>query len=122
MEEKRYIRTVDGNIIENNESGSRIIDILMNGDLVRIEYYSSRYKRRISRLFEVEVEGITNNREFIHLYNGHMDFLIANGNYLHQDLELKPVITAIFTVEKLESIKYNLFQPKLKCRKKETSL
>ena len=116
MEEKRYIRTVDGNIIENNESGSRIIDILMNGDLVKIEYYSSRYKRRISRLFEVE--GISNNREFIHLSNGLMDFLIANGNYLHQDLEREPVITAIFTVEKLESIKYNLFQPKLKYRKK----
>ena len=116
MEEKRYIRTVDGNIIENNESGSRIIDILMDGDLVRIEYYAPRYKRRISRLFEVE--SISNNREYIHLSNSHINFLIANGNYLLNDSELKPVITAIFTVEKLESIKYNLFQPNLKRRKK----
>ena len=114
MEERKYIRTVDGNIIENNELGLRIIDILMEGDLVRIEFYSPRQETRVERLFEVE--GISNGRHYIQLSNSHCNFLIVDGNYLPRDEELEPIITSIITVEKLESINHDLTQSQLKHR------
>ena len=112
MEEKRYVRNDDGDIVENNESGSQIINILMKGDLVRIEYYSLAHQRRISRLFEVD--DVIADGEYIQLSNAHCNFTIANGDFLPQYLELKPVIKSVITIEKLESVQCDLFQPKLK--------
>ena len=53
MEERKYIRTNDGDIIESNENGQRLFEILNNGDLLKIQFYSVRYGKRVTRLFEV---------------------------------------------------------------------
>ena len=105
MFEKKYLRTIDGNFVEDNESGLRIYDLLKLGDLVKIEFYSLRYKKRVVRLFEVEY--ISPDRYCINLVNAHCQFVLTDGKFNDIDMELLPVAISIMPVERLEDIEYN---------------
>lgn len=107
MEEKKYIRTLEGDIIEDNEQGLNIFDILENGDLIRIEYYSLRYGKRVIRLFQVEIT--VPDKHLMSFSNGYCSFSIYDKKF-HQDDKEKfdPVILSIITREKLAGIEQEL--------------
>lgn len=113
----KYIRLNNGKILSTNEIDKsidlqdakyceKIIDLLEVGDLVKIEYFSLRYSKRVNRLFEVDL--IQGDREIISLSNAHMDFIIEDGKFIEKYFEpVEPTIISIITKEKLESIEFN---------------
>lgn len=108
---KKYIRLDDGNIlfesindIKNIKTANNIIDLLEQGDFVRIEFLSLRETKKITRLFEVEY--VAPDRMYISLYNAHMNFTIYNGNFVED--EFTPVIKSLITNEKIKNIEYKL--------------
>lgn len=117
MKMHKYIRLNNGEILLTNEIDrsidlkdakycEKIIDLLEVGDLVKIEYFSLRYSKRVSRLFEVDL--IQGDRELISLSNAHMDFIIEDGKFIEKYFEpVEPTIISIITKEKLESIEFD---------------
>ena len=81
-----------------------IIDLIEEGDLLKIEYYSLRYEERVKRLFEVTYK----DERYMNLVNGKCDFMLVNGEFNKSDKELNPVIKSIVTKEQFESMKYSL--------------
>lgn len=117
MEDSKYVRLNDGEIIYGNSIDinsnvlkrcDNIIDLLEIGDLVTIEYFSPRANKRISRLFQVD--HIWGDRHFITLGNAHMSFSIMDNEFC--DEELNPIIMSIITKEKLDSIRYDFNEEK----------
>ena len=117
MKMHKYIRLNNGEILLTNEIDrsidlkdakycEKIIDLLEVRDLVKIEYFSLRYSKRVSRLFEVDL--IQGDRELISLSNAHMDFIIEDGKFIEKYFEpVEPTIISIITKEKLESIEFD---------------
>lgn len=108
---KKYIRLDDGTIlfesindVNNIKTANNIIDLLEQGDFVRIDFFSLKENQIISRLFEVEY--VAPDRIYISLYNAHMNFTIYNGNFVED--EFSPVIKSIITNEKINDIEYKL--------------
>ena len=108
MEEIKYTRTNNGDLITTHESTSNILDVLKVGDLVRIEYYAARYNKRVTRLFEVE--SITDDGYYIELENAHMHLLVCDGKFLDKGID--PIFKSIIPIEKLVSIEQDLTQEK----------
>ena len=118
-----YVRTKDGYISRIKELGinvytdlgcwsedyvikssPNIIDLIEVGDLLKIEYYSLRYERRVERLFEVTF----NEDNYIALENTHCDFRIIDGEWLENDKELQPIIKSILTKERFLRMEYRI--------------
>lgn len=106
MEERKYIRTNDGDIIESNENGQRLFEILNNGDLLKIQFYSVRYGKRVTRLFEVEIRA--EDKHLIVLSNSYCEFIVYNQEFAPHDQEYAPVILSIIPREKLDTIEQQL--------------
>ena len=81
-----------------------IIELIEEKDLVEIEYYSLRYKERVTRLFEVSFK----DGKYINLSNAKCEFMLINGEFNEQDKELMPIIKSIVTKEQFESCKYKV--------------
>lgn len=79
------------------------IDIIEDNDFCKIEFYSPRYKKRGTRIFEV-----SKIDEYITFENMHCDLFMKNGEWGNHDKELKPVIKEIYTKEMMESISYKV--------------
>lgn len=124
LEVGMYARTIRGKIFKVNEinvvgkyyyldvrkerkivkADYDIIDLIEQDDLIEIEFYSPRYKKRVTRLFAVELK---NNNDII-FANTHCQLIILNGSWNNEDKLLKPVFKSIVTKEQFESIKYKL--------------
>jgi len=107
--EKYYSYITDNNlvIIEEQiikEPSYNIIDLIEEGDLLKIEYYSLRYEERVIRLFEVTYK----DERYMNLVNGKCDFMLVNGEFNKSDKELNPVIKSIVTKEQFENMEYEV--------------
>ena len=85
-----------------------IIDLFEEHDLIVIEYYSSRYKERVTRLFEVAYR----DKEFMTIKNAYCDFMLRNNEFNDKDKKLKPIIKSIVTKEQFESMEYKVDENK----------
>lgn len=86
------------------KSSPNIIDLIEENDLLKIEYYSLRYKERLTRLFEVEYK----SEKYLTLKNAHCDFNLTDNNFSIYDKKLKPIIKSIVTREQFESMEYRI--------------
>ena len=81
-------------------ASDNIEDLFEEHDFLEIEFYSARYDKRVSRLFEIEyIRGNTYS-----LQNAHMYFSVYNGEWT--DIELKPIIKGIITRELISQIEF----------------
>ena len=87
---------------KETKASFNIIDLIEENDLLEIEYYSPRYKERVTRLFEVDYK----YNEYISLKNSYCTFQLKNGEYSESDKKLNPIIKSVVTKEKFDSIKY----------------
>ncbi len=121
-----YVRTKDGIIWKPNKieeiegkwffddyywynkdyikSSPNIIDLIEEGDLVKIEYYSLRYEERVTRLFEVYYK----DNKFMNLGNTKCEFMLVDGDFNDNDKQLKPIIKSIVTKEQFDSMEYRI--------------
>ena len=73
-----------------------LIDVLDEEDLVEIEYYAPRYKKRLKRVFEVEY---TSGKGTITFYNAHMQLNVFDYEWGNNNKKYKPKIKSILTKE-----------------------
>ena len=117
LEVGMYVRTINGKIwiitSQKAISGHRkdiikashnIMDLIEEEDLLEIEYFSLRYEKRVTRLFEVTYK----EGKFINLDNAKCQFMLIDNDWTDNDKELKPIIKSIVTKEQFESMKYSL--------------
>ena len=81
-----------------------IIDLIEEKDLLEIEYFSLRYEKRVTRLFEVTYK----EGRFINLDNAKCQFMLIDNDWTDNDKELEPIIKSVVTKEQFESMKYSL--------------
>lgn len=81
-----------------------VIDLFEEKDLIEIEFYSPRRKKRITRLFEADFK-YDNNITF---NNIHCQLNIIDGNWSNADKRLKPIFKSIATREQFESMRYRI--------------
>lgn len=81
-----------------------IIDLIEEKDLLEIEYFSLRYEKRVTRLFEVTYK----EGRFINLNNAKCQFMLIDNDWTDNDKELEPIIKSVVTKEQFESMKYSL--------------
>ena len=86
------------------KSSPNIIDLIEENDLLKIEYYSPRYRKRLTRLFEVEYK----SEKYLTLKNAHCDFNLIDNKFNKKDKRLKPIIKSIITKEQFESMEYKI--------------
>lgn len=83
---------------------SNIIDLIEEGDFIKIEFFSNRYSKRLERIFEVDY--VINKS--ICFENGHCQLNILDGKWSNQDEELNPIIKTIVTKEQFKSMEYKV--------------
>ena len=81
-----------------------IIDLIEEKDLLEIEYFSLRYKKRVTRLFEVTYK----EERFINLDNAKCQFMLIDNDWTDNDKKLEPIIKSIITKEMLSSVEYRM--------------
>ena len=89
-----------GNVIASHN----IIDLIEEKDLLEIEYFSLRYEKRVTRLFEVTYK----EGRFINLDNAKCQFMLIDNDWTDNDKELEPIIKSIVTKEQFESMAYKV--------------
>lgn len=94
---KKYV-----NILK--EPSFNILDLIEEGDLLEIEYFSRRYKERVTRLFEITYL----DEKYITLDNSRCNFTLTNKDFSKGDKKLKPIIKRIITKEQLDSVAYRI--------------
>lgn len=87
------------------KSSPNIIDLFEEHDLVVIEYYSNRYKERVSRIFEVDF--INKNRD-VCFENGYCRLNMFYGEWSNRDKLLNPIIKSIVTREQFSQMEYKV--------------
>ena len=103
---KRYFYDEYGNnVIENSivKHSPNLIDIIEDNDFCKIEFYSPRYKKRGTRIFEV-----SKIDEYITFENMHCDLFMKNGEWGNHDKDLNPIIKELYTKEMMDSISYKV--------------
>lgn len=88
----------------NCKASHNIIELLEEKDLLEIEYFSLRYKKRVTRLFEVTFK----DERYINLDNAKCQFMLIDNNWSNSDKKLEPIIKSIVTKEQFSQISYNL--------------
>ena len=86
------------------KSSPNIIDLIEEGDLVKIEYYSLRYEERVTRLFEVYYK----DNKFMNLGNTKCEFMLVDGDFNDKDKKLEPIIKSIVTKKQFERMEYKI--------------
>ena len=81
-----------------------IIDLIEEKDLLEIEYFSLRYEKRVTRLFEVTYK----EGRFINLDNAKCQFMLIDNDWTDNDKELEPIIKSIVTHEQMEQMAYRV--------------
>lgn len=94
---KKYVNILKG-------PSFNILDLIEEGDLLEIEYFSRRYKERVTRLFEITYL----DEKYITLDNSRCNFTLTNKDFSKSDKKLKPIIKRILTKEKLDSVAYKI--------------
>ena len=90
--------------IEIIKTSHNIIDLIEEKDLLEIEYFSLRYEKRVTRLFEVTYK----EGRFINLDNAKCQFMLIDNDWTDNDKELEPIIKSIVTKEMYSSVEYRL--------------
>lgn len=85
-------------------SSPNIIELLEENDLLKIEYYAPRYKKRLTRIFEVEYK----DKKYMTLKNSHCDFMLRYNEFYDDDKKKKPIIKKILIHEQFESGAYRV--------------
>lgn len=80
-----------------------IIDLIEDEDFCKIEFYSPRYEKRVTRIFKV-----SKIDEYINFENFHCDLFMVNREWSLHDKRLNPVIKEVVTKEMMESISYKV--------------
>ena len=103
-----YIHTdIKGEVIYKSmivKASHNIIDLIEEKDLLEIEYFSLRYEKRVTRLFEVTYK----EGRFINLDNAKCQFMLIDNDWTDNDKELEPIIKSIVTKEMFSSMEYRL--------------
>lgn len=101
-----FIHTDIGTYDKENiiKSSPKIMSLIEENDLLKIEYYSLIYNERVTRLFEVDYK----DKEFMTLKNAHCDFMLRNNEFNDEDKKLKPIIKSIVTYEQFKSMEYKV--------------
>lgn len=101
-----FIHTDIGTYDKENiiKSSPKIMSLIEENDLLKIEYYSLRYNERVTRLFEVTFK----DNKYINLSNAKCEFMLVNGDFNKSDKELEPIIKSIVTKEQFESMEYKV--------------
>ena len=86
------------------KASHNIIDLIEEKDLLEIEYFSLRYEKRVTRLFEVTYK----EGSFINLGNAKCQFMLIDNDWTDNDKELEPIIKSIVTKEQYESMQYEV--------------
>ena len=86
------------------KASHNIIDLIEEKDLLEIEYFSLRYEKRVTRLFEVTFK----DGRFTNLDNSKCQFMLINNDWSDSDKELEPIIKSIVTKEQFESMAYRI--------------
>ena len=86
------------------KASHNIIDLIEEKDLLEIEYFSLRYEKRVTRLFEVTYK----EGRFINLDNAKCQFMLIDNDWTDNDKELEPIIKSIVTKEQYESMQYEV--------------
>ena len=86
------------------KASHNIIDLIEEKDLLEIEYFSLRYKKRVTRLFEVTYK----EGRFINLDNAKCQFMLIDNDWTDNDKELEPIIKSIVTHEQMEQMAYKV--------------
>ena len=94
---KKYV-----NILK--EPSFNILDLIEEGDLLEIEYFSRRYEERVTRLFEITYL----DEKYITLDNSRCNFTLTNKDFSKGDKKLDPIIKRIITKEQLDSVAYKI--------------
>ena len=81
-----------------------IINLIEEKDLLEIEYFSLRYEKRVTRIFEVTYK----EGRFINLDNSKCQFMLIDNDWTDNDKELEPIIKSIVTKEMYSSVEYRL--------------
>lgn len=97
-----YFDEVSKKMIE--KASFDILDLIEEGDLLEIEYFSLRYEERVTKLFEVTYLDKRN----IVFENSVNYFILRNKEFLKKDKGLKPIIKRIITKEQLDSVAYRI--------------
>ena len=92
---------LDNEILKESHN---IIDLIEEKDLLEIEYFSLRYEKRVTRLFEVTYK----EGRFINLDNAKCQFMLIDNDWTDNDKELEPIIKSIVTKEQFSSMEYKL--------------
>lgn len=94
----------DDEVYTIGKASHNIIDLIEEKDLLEIEYFSLRYEKRVTRLFEVTYK----EGRFINLDNAKCQFMLIDNDWTDNDKELEPIIKSIVTKEMYSSVKYRL--------------
>ena len=86
------------------KASHNIIDLIEEKDLLEIEYFSLRYEKRVTRLFEVTFK----DGSYTNLDNGKCKFMLIDNDWSNSDKELEPIIKSIVTKEQFESMSYKV--------------
>ena len=86
------------------KASHNIIDLIEEKDLLEIEYFSLRYEKRVTRLFEVTFK----DESYTNLDNAKCKFMLIDNDWSNSDKELEPIIKSIVTKEQFESMSYKL--------------
>lgn len=100
-EDNEFYALSDNDIIN---ASLDIIDLLEEGDLVGIEYYSTQSEEKVTRLFEVDYK----YGKSMNLMNSHFQFLVLDGKFSKKSEEFEPVIKTIVTKEQIKQISYKV--------------
>lgn len=96
-----------GGYIDSNDftkASFDILDLIEEGDLLEIEYFSLRYEERVTKLFEVTY---LDKRNIVFENSVHY-FILRNKEFSKKDKGLKPIIKRIITKEQLDSVAYKI--------------
>lgn len=103
--EANYLKDVmfigDDDIVK---ASYKIMDLIEEKDLLEIEYFSLRYEKRVTRLFEVTYK----EGRFINLDNAKCQFMLIDNDWTDNDNELEPIIKSILTKEQMEQMAYKV--------------
>lgn len=94
----------EDDIDEILKTSYNIIDLIEEKDLLEIEYFSLRYEKRVTRLFEVTYK----EGRFINLDNAKCQFMLIDNDWTDNDKELEPIIKSIVTHEQMEQMTYKV--------------
>ncbi len=90
--------------IDSVKASHNIIDLVEEKDFCEIEFYSLRYEKRVTRVFQIDYI-IEDN---ICFENGHCQLNILHGKWSNEDNKLNPIIKRILTHDEFEREAYKV--------------